>query len=109
MKTPASIAIRVTEARNPPTPFKKLSPGKDWWEGVKKIHPHISIRKPEKLATSRARMLNPVVVERYMQDLGHILESLNVTYKPSQIWNCDETGKQFEHQKYCWQNNVKQN
>nr|XP_011443131.2 jerky protein homolog [Crassostrea gigas] len=72
-------------------------PGKDWFEGFKKRHPELSIRKAEKLSTTRARMVNPQVVKNYFDDLDNILTRLDLHGKPSQIWNCDETGKQFEH------------
>lgn len=42
-------------------------------------------------------MLNPTVVNNYVNDLGKIMHDLNLTEKPKQIWNMDETGKQFEH------------
>jgi hypothetical protein len=43
--------------------FKGKSPGKDWFDGFMKRHPDLSIRKPEKLTTTRDRMLNPVVLK----------------------------------------------
>jgi len=42
-------------------------------------------------------MLNPVVVNKYMQDLGALLENLNLKESPASIWNCDETSRNFEH------------
>jgi len=57
----------------------------------------MTIRKPEKLGNSRSRMLNTTVVSKYMADLGKILTDLNLHDKPNRIWNCDETGKQFQH------------
>jgi hypothetical protein len=79
------------------TPFKNKAPGRGWWSGLKKRHPEMTIRKPEKLGNSRARMLNTTVVSKYMADLGKILTDLNLHDKPNCIWNCDETGKQFQH------------
>ena len=78
--------------------FKGKSPGKDWFDGFMKRHQDLSIRKPEKLTTTRARMLNPVVVTNYLNDLDALLDKLDWKEKPDQIWNCDETGKNFEHQ-----------
>ena len=51
------------------TSYPNFKAGKDWWEGVKRRHPEITLRKPEKLSTVRARMLNPVVVENYFNGL----------------------------------------
>ena len=62
-----------------------------------KRHQDLSIRKPEKLTTTRTRMLNPVVVTNYFNDLDALLYKLDLKDKPDQIWNCGETGKNFEH------------
>ncbi|XP_062582083.1 uncharacterized protein LOC134243872 [Saccostrea cucullata] len=32
-----------------------------------------------------------------MNDFGNIISNLNLNNKPHNIWNCDETGKQFQH------------
>ncbi|XP_062596590.1 uncharacterized protein LOC134258049 [Saccostrea cucullata] len=77
--------------------FVNKQPTKHWWYGFKSRHPEISLRKPEKLGTVRARMLNGVVVQRYFNDLGKIIENLNLQNAPKKIWNADETGKQLEH------------
>ena len=45
------------------TPFKDGIPGKGYFEGLKKRHASITIRKPEKLGISRARMLNQSVTK----------------------------------------------
>ena len=79
------------------TPFKKINPSKDWWNGLRKRHPELSIRKAEKLGSSRARMTNPVVIKNYFDDLENLLTTLDLKNKPCQIWNCDETGRSFEH------------
>lgn len=78
------------------TPFKNVTPSKQWWEGLKKRHTELTIRRPEKLSSSRASMLNPVVVEKYMNGLGTLMDSLGLTNMPKIIWNCDETGRSFE-------------
>ena len=77
------------------TSYPNFKAGKDWWEGVKRRHPEITLRKPEKLSTVRARMLNPVVVENYFNDLERVISELGVS--ETEIWNCDETGLNFEH------------
>ncbi|KAK3096889.1 hypothetical protein FSP39_004441 [Pinctada imbricata] len=76
-------------------PVKKL--GKDWFEGFKSRHPEISIRKPEKLTTTRARMVNPAILKNYFDELNGIFENTGLGGLPTRIWNSDETGKQFEH------------
>lgn len=42
--------------------------GKDWLAGFMKRHPTLSIRKPEKLSTTRARLTNPEIT-KYFHDL----------------------------------------
>ncbi|XP_022342950.2 uncharacterized protein LOC111136409 [Crassostrea virginica] len=79
------------------TPFKGIQPSKDWWTGLKKRHPELTIRRSEKLSSSRARMMNPVVVDKYFTDLEQIVKDLNLEMKPHCIWNMDETGRSFEH------------
>ncbi|WAR19329.1 hypothetical protein MAR_001167 [Mya arenaria] len=41
--------------------------------------------------------MNREVLGRYFNDLGTIMEGLNITNKPEDIWNCDEMAKKFEH------------
>lgn len=77
--------------------FKNGTPSKHVWYSLKSRHPELTLRKPEKLGTVRARMLNEVVVQKYFNDLRKIITELNLTEKPAYIWNCDETGKQLEH------------
>lgn len=50
--------------------YGNFKAGKDWWEGVKRRHSDIALRKPEKLTTTRARMVNREVLGRYFKDLG---------------------------------------
>ncbi|XP_045210605.2 jerky protein homolog-like [Mercenaria mercenaria] len=77
--------------------YTNFTAGKDWWEGVKRRHPDVVIRKPEKLTSTRARMMNREVINSYFNDLGTIVEGLNLEGNPRVIWNCDEMGKNFEH------------
>lgn len=77
------------------TSYPKFHAGKDWWQGVRRRHPEITLRKPEKLSTVRARMLNQSVVDSYFDALEKIVAELGVT--DNEIWNCDETGLNFEH------------
>ena len=42
-------------------------------------------------------MVNPVVLHRYFTGLNELLTETDISNKQSVIWNCDETGKQFEH------------
>ncbi|XP_060577256.1 uncharacterized protein LOC132734512 [Ruditapes philippinarum] len=78
--------------------FPNFKAGKGWWDGVRRRHPDLVIRKPERLSSTRARMMNREVIGKYFVDLGRIIHDLNLTDKPSQIWNCDEMAKNFEHE-----------
>lgn len=42
-------------------------------------------------------MLSCCVVEKYFEDLSGIIVNLDFQEKPEKIWNCDETGQQFQH------------
>ncbi|CAG2244263.1 unnamed protein product [Mytilus edulis] len=86
---------RLCKLQKIETPLRGEYPGDDWWRGFKSRHPEIALRKPEKLSTSRSRMLNRVVVTKYFEDLGKVITDNNLT--AATIWNMDETGKQFEH------------
>ena len=77
--------------------YSNFKAGKDWWEGLKRRHPDVVIRKPEKLTSTRARMMNREVIFKYFNDLGTLIEGLNLEEKRHLIWNCDEMGKNFEH------------
>ena len=79
------------------TRYANFKAGKDWWEGLKRRHPDVVIRKPEKLTSTRARMMNKEVISKYFDDLGTLIEGLNLEEKKHLIWNCDEMGKNFEH------------
>ena len=59
--------------------FPNLYAGKDWWQGVRRRHPEITLRKPEKLSTVRERMLNQPVVDSYFNALEKIVAELGVT------------------------------
>ena len=90
-------AGRVCRTLHIKTPFRGGIPGKNWWRGFKARHPELSIRKPEALAVSRSRLMNPLVVATYFSDLGKVVTSLGLLNKPHCIWNADETGVILTH------------
>lgn len=77
------------------TSFRDGIPGKDWFLNLKKRHPEISIKKPQKLSVTRAKSMNKQVIDEYFELLKSKLDELKV--QPNQIWNCDETNMQLEH------------
>ena len=42
-------------------------------------------------------MLNKTIVNNHLNDVGTIMHDLNITDKPKQLWNTDETDKRYEH------------
>jgi hypothetical protein len=77
--------------------YKNFTAGKDWFDGLIRRFPDVVLRKPKKLSSVRARMLNPGVVDNYFKDLGKLITDFGLQDHPERIWNCDETGFNFEH------------
>ena len=88
---------RVTKELKLKTSLKKNVPGKDWWEGFTKRNPSVTLRTPEKLASIRARGLNPVTTRNYFIDLADILNKNDLLHKQQTIWNMDEKEVSMEH------------
>ncbi|CAC5426498.1 unnamed protein product [Mytilus coruscus] len=84
-------AATVCKQLNLKNNFKDGSPDMDWLVGLRRRHPVLSLRKPEKLATVRSRMLNPIKVGRYFVVINIAKMS------PTVIWNMDETNLNMEH------------
>ncbi|KAH3728212.1 hypothetical protein DPMN_054163 [Dreissena polymorpha] len=42
--------------------YSKFHAGKDWWKGVCNRHKELEVRTPEKLASTRSRMMNNEVI-----------------------------------------------
>ena len=49
-----------------------------------------------RLSVGRASDMNDRMVGKWFDDLEEIMDELKIRDKPSQLWNCDETGLQ-EH------------
>ena len=89
-----TMNIRNQYSRKNPSGTKV---GKDWFEGLKTRHPELALRKPEALSTSRSRLMNQTITNRYFEDLSSTINNLNLIARPTQIWNMDETSLSFEH------------
>lgn len=72
------------------TPFKNNVPGPDWFQNFKIRH-KLSIKKPQAVEYSRKKMTDPFVVNEYFNLLEKVLNDLQLTDRPQQIWNLDET------------------
>ena len=76
--------------------FINGKPGKDWFDGFKRRHPDLIIRNQRNLRR-QSENGESCCIER----LFHWFEwNAGLTWyikQPTVIWNCDETGKQFEY------------
>ena len=63
-----------------------------WWEGFKRRHPEITLRKPEPVSHVRANCAQPEVLRRYFDELEVILKGNEIIESPSAIFNMDESG-----------------
>nr|XP_026494170.1 uncharacterized protein LOC113399291 [Vanessa tameamea] len=72
------------------TPFKNGIPGKDWFLAFKERH-GLSIKKPQAVEYSRKKAVDPFIIYSYFDLLEKTINDLNLKYKPSSIWNLDET------------------
>ncbi|CAG2206707.1 HARBI1 [Mytilus edulis] len=69
--------------------FKVGGPWNGKLAGLRRRHPVLVLRKPEKLATVRLRMLNPIKVGRYFVDLHR--------------YSKDVSNRSLEHgRNWCW-------
>ncbi len=63
-----------------------------WWESFKKPHPELALRTAEPLAQCRARSCSKDVFIKYFDLLEQTMNENDLLMKPSQVFNCDETG-----------------
>ena len=63
-----------------------------WWEGFKARHPSIVRRRPEPVTALRSQCAQPSVLQKYFDLLECTLKDNNLTDRPAQIFNMDETG-----------------
>ena len=75
-------------------------PGATWWHGYfKRNGETFSLKRPDILDRSRAKMANPNVIFDYFAKLKEIMHTLEVTDKPYLIFNADESGLNLELRK----------
>ncbi len=65
---------------------------KGWWESFQRRHPQLSLRCPETLSYARAIASSRGVIDDYFDLLEETLVRNDLTNKPAQIFNCDESG-----------------
>lgn len=64
--------------------------GRDWVYNFLKRHPQISLRRPENTSAARAAGFNKPSVNIFFNLLGELMD--RHMFRPSRIFNCDETG-----------------
>ena len=67
---------------------KNKCAGDDWYLGLRKWYPNVSLRKPEGLSTSRAQAFSKERVNDYYKTIATLLKDVD----PRLIINIDETG-----------------
>lgn len=90
------IAYKIAECsgrQNFFNPKAKIA-SKWWWASFKERY-GLSLRVPENLSAYRASMANSEIIYDYYSKLNFLLQKLDLLNKPSQIWNCDETGLSY--------------
>jgi len=68
-----------------------------WWCRFRERWPEISLRRGDSFSMAREKMTSCEVFENYFDLLQETLDKYNLKDKPSQIYNCDESGMPLEH------------
>ena len=84
-----NVAHFVKE-NNLKTQFKDGYPGADWFINFRKRH-RLSIKKPQMVEVARKKSLDPFVIYEYFDLLKTTIDLLDLTDKPSHIWNLEES------------------
>lgn len=63
-----------------------------WWQSFKSRHPELSLRSPETLSHARLAGSSVTVLESYFDLLETTLTEAELTDRPCQIFNADESG-----------------
>ena len=73
------------------TPFQGNKPGNKWFRSFVKRNPRVKLRKSRPLEKKRAK-ISKEDLDAWFNGFENFLVKKNLAEKPSQIWNCDETG-----------------
>ena len=87
-----ALATQLARMRNPTAELTK-----GWWDSFRRRHPEVSLRQAEPISYARAVANDPAVVNKYFDLLDDVIRSNNLTQRPGQIFNCDETGLALAH------------
>ena len=73
------------------TPFQDNKPGNKWFRSFVKRSPRVKLRKSQPLEKKRAK-ISKEDLDAWFNGFEKSLVEKNLADKPSQIWNCNETG-----------------
>ncbi|GBP22054.1 hypothetical protein EVAR_18695_1 [Eumeta japonica] len=73
------------------TPFIDNRPSRHWYEGFRKRHPQLAIRKPQNLTHSRAAVTDDDLKDWFEEQGKYLQEKQLTKIPPKRIFNCDET------------------
>jgi len=92
-----SIVMDYLRNANRQTPFKDGKPGPDWMRSFeKRWENELTRRVGQPLPASRAYACNQKVVDDFYEKLRSAFERLNLSSRPQNVFNCDETGFQTD-------------
>ena len=86
-------AMRLHYAQNniPITAENELtSASVHWWRRLKKRHPELVLRAPQKIEYLRLKATQPEIINHFYSLLKHALDTYHFTEE--EIWAADETG-----------------
>ena len=61
-----------------------------WWHHMKRRHPELVLRTPQKIEYLRLRATQPEIIQHFYSLLKHALDTYHFT--ENEIWAADETG-----------------
>ena len=80
--------------------FKQGYAGRGWYEGFMARQATLTLCTPQALSYAHAVSSNKETINDFFANLGAIYGQLNLTAKPSQIFNADETGVTIVHKPF---------
>jgi len=100
--TVKGLAFRIVQKSGREHPFQDEKAGRAWFDGFRRRHPRLTIRKPQPLSYCRALCSDPETIKAFFGKLGSIqcvYGRLNLISKPMQVpvYNLDETGVTIVH------------
>lgn len=76
---------------NKKNPFIDGRPSRHWYEGFRKRHSHLSIRKPQSLTHSRAAVTGDDLKHWFDEQTNYLSEKKLKDIPSTRVFNCDET------------------